>query len=378
MSSVIVVGLGAMGSAATLQLALCGHHVLGFDHFQPPHQNGSSHGHTRIIRQSYFEDARYVPLLIRAYELWERLQADAATKLLYKIGGLLIGHRDGSLIARSRASAQQFGIRHEVLTAAELQKRYPAVHVDEDWVAVWEANAGYLVPELCIEQQLRLAAQAGADLHFREPIQAWAPTPTGGVTVRTSRGSYSADRLVITAGPWSYSMLQGLPLPLQVTRQVIYYFAPLGSAEPFLPHRLPVYIRETSPRERLIYGFPLIGPVSEGVKIAIHGSDNTCTPETVDRQLHPEEEQHMRKLLASALPGLQGPLVSYSTCLYTMTPDENFIVDRWPDIPQVIYAAGFSGHGFKFASVIGEILADLSIGARPPYDLELFSANRFF
>ena len=377
MSSVIVIGLGAMGSAAALQLASRGHRVVGLDRFQPPHTSGSSHGRTRIIRRAYFEDSRYVPLLARAYELWRSLQADSGVPLLHVIGGLMIGRPTSDLVARSQASAERFEIPHELLTAAELCRRHPALRVDNDWVGLWERDAGYLVPEMCIEQQLRLASLAGADLHFNEPAEQWEALAGGGVQVCTARATYTADRLVITAGPWSSQVLQALGLPLTVTRQVVYLFQPIASLDMFRPDRLPIYIREMAPGGRLLYGFPLTGPQSEGVKVGVHGSDDICTPETVSRLLGDGEEQRIRQLVAEALPLLPGRLLSYSTCLYTMTPDEHFIIDRWPEMPQVVYAAGFSGHGFKFASVLGEVLADLATDISPPYDLELFRAQRF-
>jgi sarcosine oxidase len=377
MSTLIVVGLGAMGSATSWQLASRGHRVLGFDLFTPPHNQGSSHGQSRMIRKSYWEDSRYVPLLLRAYELWRQLEVDSGQSLLHITGSLMIGRPGGDLVAGSRKSAERFKLPHQVLSAAEIRRRYPLFKVDDDWVALWEKDAGYLHPEMCMEQQLRQAAHIGADLHFNEPALEWNALPGGGVSVRTTRKTYAADHLVITAGPWAPQILRDLNLPLAVTRQVVFRFAPTGNLDLFRADHMPIYIREMEKGQPMLYGFPLTGPDSDGVKVGLHGSQEYCTPETVDRTIRPADERIIREQVAQALPLLAGRLLSAETCLYTMTPDEHFIVDRHPEFPQVTIAAGFSGHGFKFASVLGEVLADLATGSKSPYDLELFSAQRF-
>jgi sarcosine oxidase len=377
MGAIIVVGLGAMGSSTALHLAHRGHRVLGFDQFTPPHTHGSSHGETRIIRKSYWEDPRYVPLLLRAYELWRRLEVDTGQSLLHITGGLMIGRVDGDLVARSTASAEQFDLRHEVLSAAQIRRLYPAFRIDDDWAALWETDAGYLNPEACVEQQLQQAALAGSELHFDEAMMEWDALPGGGVSVRTTRATYTADHLVITAGPWAPHILRELNLPLRVTRQVVYWFEPTGSIELFRRERMPIYIREMEKGKPLLYGFPLTGTDTEGVKVGLHGSDDFCSPDTVNRAIGPDEEHIIRERLADALPLLAGRLLRAETCLYTMTHDEHFVIDTHPEFPQVTLAAGFSGHGFKFASVLGEVLADLATDCSPTYDLELFSLRRF-
>lgn len=376
MATVIVIGLGAMGSSAALHLAARGHRILGFDQFTPPHSYGSSHGQTRIIRQSYWEDPRYVPLLLRAYELWRRLEVDTSQSLLHITGGLMIGRAGGDLVTRSAASAERFALPHELLSAAQIRRSFPAFRIDDDWVALWERNAGYLYAEACVAQQLQQSALAGADLHFNEPVMEWNAPPDGGVSVRTARNTYAADHLVITAGPWAPEPLRGLKLPLSVTRQVVFWFEPLGDIELFRGERMPIYIREIEKNQPLLYGFPLTGPDSEGVKVGLHGSDQYCTPETVDREIRAKDELVIRERLAEALPLLAGRLIHAETCLYTMTPDEHFVIDRHPEFSQVTLAAGFSGHGFKFASVLGEVLADLATDRKPGYDLALFSLRR--
>ena len=376
MSRVIVLGLGAMGSAAISHLAERGHHVIGFDQFDPPHTRGSSHGQTRIIRQSYWEDPRYVPLLFRAYELWRKLEADTGRTLMHLAGGLMIGKPDGRLVSGSLLSAETYRLPHEILSAKELMRRHPAFSVGTDIVALWEAAAGYLAPEACIEAYLERASGLGADLHRNEHVLDWRVTPEGSVSIRTDRATYQGDHLVLTAGPWTAEITRELSLPLRVTRQVLFWFEPAEHREWFFAERLPIYIVESDAQEPPLYGFPLTPPAFDGAKVALHGSNIHCTPDTVNRVVNEHEIAAMRDRLRTTLPLLSGNLVHAETCLYTMTPDENFLVGTLLRYPQVTLAAGFSGHGFKFASVIGEILADLSTGQAPRFDLSLFALER--
>ncbi len=376
--NVVVIGLGAMGSAAAQHLAERGCHVRGFDLFSPPHAHGSSHGLTRIFRQAYFEDHRYVPLLIRSFELWQRLEADSGERLLEIPGALVLGPIDGRLVKLSAASAVQFALPHELLGASELKRRYPVFDIGPNTHALLERNAGYLRLEKCVEQQLRRAARSGAQLHTNEPVVDWHAEQHGSsVTVRTANGTYSADHLVITAGPWAPRVLAGLDLPLRTTRQVVYWFSPTESIDHFREDRLPVYLIEAEGDELLLYGFPLTGPDSEGVKVALHGSEEVCTPDNICRDIRPTDEQSMRERLAKTIPGLAGRMLRAETCLYTMTPDENFLLGTLPDNPAVTIAAGFSGHGFKFAPIMGEIIADLVSQGSTAWNLDLFSLNRF-
>ena len=376
-ADVIVIGLGAMGSAAAQQLAERGSRVLAFDQFTPPHAHGSSHGLSRIFRQAYFEDFRYVPLLVRSYELWQKLERDSGVRLLHLTGGLVIGPEGGELVRRSEESAVHFNLPHQILRADEIKERYPVIAARPDTLALLEQNAGYLVPETCVQQQMHQAAHAGAHLRCNEPVLEWKAEQHGGVSVRTPLGTYSAERLVITVGPWAPRVLADLGLPLQVTRQVLCWFEPIDGLDAFRQEHLPLYLFEAEDEQPLLYGFPLTGSDSEGVKVALHGSDEFCTPETVCREIRPADESAMRRRLATTLPGLAGRMVHAETCLYTMTPDENFIISAHPDHPAVTLAAGFSGHGFKFAPVIGEVLADLATSGRPSFDLSLFSIERF-
>lgn len=328
-----------------------------------------------MIRQAYWEDPRYVPLLLRSYELWKKLEQVAGESLLHITGGLVIGRKDGQFVKRSAESARQFDLPHKILAAEELKTRFPVMAVEPDTIALLEDNAGYLLPEKCVEVSLREAIRHGARLHTNEPVVAWSAGD--GVTVRTAKGTYSAGRLAITAGPWAPQALAELALPLRVTRQVLYWFEPKASIDLFREDRLPVYMFEADAGKRIVYGFPLTGSPSQGVKVALHGSDQVCAPETVCREIRPDDEQLIREHLAGTMPSLAGRLLRAETCLYTMTPDENFIIDAHPQHPAVVLAAGFSGHGFKFAPVIGEIVADRILDGQTRYDLGLFSLDRF-
>ena len=371
---VIVLGLGAMGSAAAMRLAARGTRVLGVDQFRPPHDRGSSHGGTRMIRQAYGEGAAYIPLVLRSYELWEKLERDVHTQLLFLTGGLILGPRDGTMVPRAAAAAREHGIHYETLTAREVQARYPAVVPLPSDVALLESRAGYLLPEECIRAQLRVAAAHGAELRSEEPVLSWT-AEAGRVEVRTAQSTYAAERMVIAAGPWANQAL-GSIVPLQVTRQVMAWIQPVGGIDAFLPTRLPVFLSE-SDDGRPAYGFPAIDGPSGGVKAAVHGSAEVCTPETVDRSIRQSDRAEILRKVSRRMPALAGAIIKAQTCLYTVTPDEHFIIGLHPDHPAVSIACGFSGHGFKFAPVVGEILADLAIDGRTSHPIAMFSPLRF-
>lgn len=368
----IVLGLGAMGSAAAYHLARRGRRVIGIEQYTAAHDRGSSHGRSRIIREAYFEHPDYVPLLQRAYDLWGTLQTEGGSRLLLPTGGLMIGPEDGILVQGALASARTHHLRHELLTSREVRRRYPAFAVKDETVAVWEPRAGVLFPEYGVLAHLRGATGSGAELKMQERVLAWQPRD-GGVEVQTDKDRYTADRLIVTAGPWAGPILSDLGLPLRVERNVMYWFQP-AEAAPFAPERLPIYIYEYR-REGFIYGFPQVR--RDGVKVAHHHSGEFCTPETIRRDVTPEEVHRMRDILAGTLPGLNGDLLQAVTCMYTNTPDGHFIIDRHPRHPQVILACGFSGHGFKFAPVVGEILAELATYGHTRHPIELFQLARF-
>jgi len=369
---VVVAGLGAMGSATTAHLAGKGVRVLGLDKFHPPHHFGSSHGLSRIIREAYFEDPLYVPLVQRAYELWEKLQRESLRRLLWRTGGLMLGGPDSVLVTGARRSAEIHKLPHKILSATEIRRQFPAFEPPEEMVAVWEPRAGVLCPELAIQTQLELAAKNGAVLRFNEPMLKWEAFRHG-VRVQTANGACTAERLVVACGAWLSSLVPDLKLPLTVERQVLCWFEPRSGAELFLPTICPIYICEHAPR-RFFYGFPDLG---DGVKIGVHHEGSKADPDCLDRQVRETEISLACGLLERFLPRAAGPLKSSAVCMYTNTPDEHFVLDFHPEFPQVLIASPCSGHGFKFAPAVGEIAASLLLGETPRFDLSLFRIARF-
>lgn len=364
---VIVVGLGAMGSATAFHLARRGRRVLGLDQFRPPHALGSSHGESRIIREAYFEHPAYVPLVQRAYQLWEDLERGSGRPLLRTTGGLMIGIPGSVVVAGAQHSAQTHRLAHERLTAAQVHERFPALRPGADMGAVWEPRAGVLDPEACVAAHLRTAQAHGATLRFDEPVRAWKPAGPG-VAVLTDRSRYEASRLVLAAGPWLPALLPPPPLPLRVERQVMFWFEPAHHPERFGPGQCPVHLWEYEPG-RFFYGFPDLG---RGVKVAFHHRGEETGPEAVRREVAEDEIATMRAVLRRFLPEAAGRLLKTAVCLYTRTPDEHFLIDTLPEHPRVLALSPCSGHGFKFSSVVGEIAALLACDETPPFDLSLF------
>jgi sarcosine oxidase len=371
----IILGLGAMGSAAVCHLAQRGQRVLGIEKFTSPHDKGSSHGGSRIIRQAYWESAEYIPLVQRAYELWRRLEKDTGSRLLNITGLLVVGARDGDLVRHTIVAGKAHAIPFEVLVAREIGRRFPAFERQPDDAGVYEPGAGYLVPEDCIRAHLELAARSGAELRFEEKVLEWSAEGDH-VEVRTDAGVYRAGHLIIAAGPWANEALRGA-MPLRVTRQVMAWFEPRDGVSEFLPEKFPIFVAEDVYGGAPVYGFPAIDGPGGGVKAAIHGSDVECTPESVDRTVNDADIQRIRTAVKARIPALDGELVRAKTCLYTMTPDENFVIGAHPRAANCTIACGFSGHGFKFASVVGEILADLATSGTTAHPIGLFSPRRF-
>jgi sarcosine oxidase len=369
---VIVIGLGGMGSAAAYHLAKRGQRVLGLEKFTPAHDKGSSHGGSRIIRQSYFEDPAYVPLLLRAYELWDELAADSAREVYRITGGLFIGAPDCLTLAGSLRASGEWDLPHEVLDAAEIRSRFPTFTPDAGDIALYEAKAGFARPELTVQAHLDLAEKAGATLQFGEEVLEWAGA-SGGVTVRTRRGTYTAGQLVICPGAWAPQLLAEFGIPITVERQVLYWLDPVGGTAPFTDH--PIFIDENADGMQ-IYGFPAIDGPRGGVKVAFFRKGVVCTPETIDRTVHDHEIREMRDHIAELVPALNGPCLYSATCMYSNTPDQHFVIARHPDSENVTVACGFSGHGFKFVPVVGEILADLAIDGGTGHPISLFDPKR--
>lgn len=354
----IVIGLGAMGAAACDQLAARGCRVLGIEQFLPAHDRGSSHGETRIIRKAYFEHADYVPLLHRAYAMWDELSADASRTLFERVGLLLMGVPKGEVIVGVQRAAREHHLAIEEMPPAEVAWRFPGFRPDPSMVALFEPDAGFLHVEACIRAMLDRAKQRGAELKFETAVTSWAADGTG-VRVMASRETYFADRLVVTAGPWAGKLLTLLARPLEVLRKVQLWFPASGGYR--VADRSPVFCVDTGPQ--FFYGAPVVA--GDMMKVAEHsGREVVSDPGMVDRSLRAEDVSHVVDFVRRVLPGLTPVPARHAVCLYTMTLDGHFVIDRHPEFPQVALAAGFSGHGFKFAPIVGSILADLTLSGR--------------
>ncbi len=368
---VVVIGLGAMGSAAAASLARRGCKVVGIERFEPGHDRGSSHGATRIIRQGYFEHPSYVPLVRAAYPLWRELAAEAGEPLINITGIVEIGAPDSELVAGTLAASRLHGLAHDVLDAPALRRRFPLFELPDHYVAVYQPDGGFLRAEPAIRALLARARAAGAELRTGETVRAIEPRGEG-VRVVTSRGAIDAGCAVVAAGAWVKALLD-LPVSIRVTRQVLAWFAPRDPAL-FSKDRFPVFLLENA--DGMFYGFPDDGTGS--VKVAKHHhADETVDPDRCDRAVSAADEAMIRSCLAAHLPAANGPLVAATTCLYTMTPDGDFIIDRMPGRDRVIVASPCSGHGFKFAPVIGEIIADLATTGATERDISRFALGRF-
>lgn len=356
-----------MGSASVMHLARRGARVLGLDQFAPPHDRGSSHGQSRIIREAYFEHPLYVPLVQRAYELWAGLEEVAGERLFLPTGGLMIGRPESAVVRGARLSAERHRLRHEVLTATEVAERFPAFRLEPEMVAVWEPRAGILSPEKCVAAHLAQAGQAGAMIRTNETLLKWELSGSG-VRVSTTAGEYSAGRLVLSVGGWLPSLAPGLAVPMVVERQVQFWFEPLERPEIFRPEVSPIYLGEFD-QGRQFYGFPDLG---NGVKTASHHQGATGHPDTLDRVARPADEAQAREITRRFLPFANGPVRASAVCFYTTTPDCHFLIDWHPASDRVLIASPCSGHGFKFSSAVGEVATDLVLTGRSRFDLSLF------
>ncbi len=313
---VIVVGLGGMGSATVRELAGRGARVLGLERFTSGHDHGSSHGRSRIIRQAYFEDPAYVPLVLRSYDLWRRLEVDSGEHLLTITGGLMIGRPDSELVQGARRSAELHRLDHEMLEAAELRVQYPLLRPADDDVALFEPHAGFVDPEAAVTAHNRVAQAAGADLHFDEPIVEWGANDDS-AWVRTTTARYDAGHLVLAAGAWMPQLLAGLDVELTVTRQVLCWFDPPEGIDPFRPDRFPIYIWELD-AERTFYGFPHQTGAPGGVKVAFFHRDEPADPDHLDQVAPPADVATLLDVLREKVPASAGTLLDARVCMYTL------------------------------------------------------------
>lgn len=366
----IVVGAGGVGSATMLELSRRGVRVLGVDRFRPPHTRGSSHGETRAIRQAYFEHSDYVPLLLKAYELWDQLQQTSGEKLFEQCGLLEVGPEGGEVVGGVLHAATQHTLQVERLAAAEVSRCWPSLCVPDDLTAVFEPTAGYLHVERCVRAMLAEAQRHGAELVSDCDVKGWA-TLGDGVEVVTSRGVFRANHLAITAGAWAGELLAELGIPLTVLRKSLFWYSTEGIPQ---SDRLPVFLYEMS--DGVPYGFPSLDGVR--LKIAEHsGGLLVDDPLNVNETIPGDEQQTVERFLSECVTGSNARLLDHTTCLYTMTPDHHFVVDRHPIHSCVAFAAGLSGHGYKFAPVLGVALADLLLEGTSRLPIEFLSTSRF-
>ena len=371
---VVVAGLGGIGTAAACHLADRGCRTLGLDRFSIPHDRGSSHGQTRLIRRAYFEHPDYVPLLLRAYELWRNLEARTGRPLLVESGLLMTGPADSEVLAGAERAATLHGLDLERCTAAEASRRWPVFALPEAWLALHEPQAGYLHVEACVTAHARAARDAGATLETGVTVRSWR-ADAGGVVVETDRGAVAADRLVLAPGPWASGLLQLPAVGLTVLRKSLFWVRPpQRQRAAFAPGAIPCFAFAAP--HGFFYGFPELD--ERGVKVAEHSGGRVVTdPLAVERAVDAGERDRIMAVIERHLPALGGDVADHAACLYTMSPDHHFVVGLHPAHDRVAIAAGFSGHGFKFASVMGEALADLALSGATRLPLGFLSPRRF-
>jgi sarcosine oxidase len=369
---VLVVGAGGVGSATLYHLAQRGVRVIGIDRFPPGHDRGSSHGETRIIRLAYFEDPNYVPLLRRAYQLWGELEADTGLTLFHQVGLLMGGRPDGELIPGVLRAAREHDLPVEQFSIQQAQRRFPAYRLADECVALFEQRAGYLMVEDCVQAHAKAAIRSGAKLHTGITVYGWKAEGDS-VIVQTSEGIYSAARLVVTAGAWVNDLLPSLGISFQVLRKPLYWYRTRDRS--YLSESgCPCFLLESL--GGVFYGFPQINDL--GVKVAEHtGGEPVDDPLRVDRTDRADDRQRLEACLAAHLPGVSRECSSHKVCLYTMSTDGHFVIGRHPEHTQVVFTAGLSGHGFKFTSVLGEIMAQLAVDGESPHEIQFLAPNRF-
>lgn len=368
----IVAGVGGVGSAALFELARRGSRVVGIDRFSPGHDRGSSHGQSRIIRLAYFEHPDYVPLLRRAYARWGDLEVRSGERLFIQAGLLQVGPEGGELIRGVLSCARLHGLDVEKLDAATARERFPGFAIPDGLCALLDREAGLLRVESCVKTHVREATKLGADLCVGETVLSWR-AERGAVEVETDRARYRAGGLLLTPGPWAPQLLTEVGIPFELRRKSVFWFA--SDAEQYTVEAgCPTFLFELG--DRAFYGFPALE--ADGVKVAEHtGGRSFLDPLAIDRRVDPEEAKDAEAFVRQHLPGVQGPLTRHEVCIYTMTPDGHFVVGMHPGQPEVVFAAGLSGHGFKFAGVLAEAVADLASSGSTELPIEFLSPLRF-
>lgn len=367
----IVLGLGGMGAATLDQLARRGVPVLGIEQFQVGHDRGSSHGRTRILRRAYFEHPDYVPLVDRSFAMWAELSRDRNRSLYQRTGLLIAGRPEDAVIRGVRRAAAEHGLSIEHVPNSEARQRFPGLRIPDEMEVVFEPEGGFLHVESCVRALVARARANGADVREGEKVRTWERDGAG-VRVETDRGTYEAAQLVICAGPWTGRLLEDLRLPIDVRRVVVVWFRSENPAHG-IEHNMPVFGYQLE--DGFFYGFPVLD--DRGMKIGEHvGRSRVGDPTSLDRTLHGDDLPRLHAFIDRLLPGVTREAVAHSVCMYSMTPDEHFIVDRHPAHENVCFAAGFSGHGFKFAPVLGQALADLCMHGRTDLPIGFLSLDR--
>jgi sarcosine oxidase len=370
---VIVVGVGSMGSAACCQLAGRGARVLGLERFDIPNNMGSAGGFSRMIRLAYFEHPDYVPLLRRSYALWETLAAELGREVIFITGGLMLGPPGAAVLEGSLRSVREHDLPHELLDAAEAMRRFPQFKLPDDYRVLHDHQAGFVLPERAVAGYAELAMRRGAELHGHEAVVSWESSG-GSVVVRTTKATYSASTLIFCGGAWTDQLVRDLGVPLTVTRQPLVWVWP-KSPGLFALGKFPVWILEHRDGSNH-YGFPML-PDNPGLKLASHKRSAPTDAETLDRTVHASDEHAVRGVLRDFLPAADGPVLSLRVCMYTNSPDHQFIIDRHPAHANVLVACGFSGHGFKCASAIGQVLAELALDGHSSLPVKFLGLHRF-
>ncbi|MGJ7613885.1 MULTISPECIES: N-methyl-L-tryptophan oxidase [unclassified Variovorax] len=392
---VIVVGLGALGAATLYQLSQRSARVLGIDQFAPPHDLGSSHGDSRITRLAVGEGDEYVPFVQRSHAIWRELEARTGKPLMTTTGGLILApqgrvaehHGKPDFVRRTIACAQHFGIAHEVLDAAGIGARFPQFHLQGDEIGYFEHDAGFVRPEDAIGAQLAVARASGAQTRTGERVQAVEPVGNGDtVRVRTDTASFTADRVVVSAGAWLPGFLgkqaradwQAWQGDFAVHRQVMHWFDTGSAAADFSPGRFPIFIWMFGDgQEDYMYGFPSSDPAQPALKVATEQYVATTTPDTIERTVGPEESAAMyRDRVAGRFPQIGGRALKARACMYTVTPDRRFVIDALDGLPNVLIASACSGHGFKHSAGLGDAIADHVLGRQSALDLSPFARGR--
>jgi sarcosine oxidase len=369
----IVVGLGGMGGMTAYQLAKRGASVLALEQFGIPNRLGSSGGGSRMMRKIYHEHPDYLPMLDRAYDLWRQLQVDSNSEFLHIHGGLYIGEPDCDSISGAIAVAEEHSIPHAVLEQPQIHEQFPQFSLTPNYVGLYEPTAGWIEPERAISAACHCALLAGAELRGYESVQNWREDSQG-VTVTTGGGDYRADQLIFCGGAWTSLLFRDWGVQLWVSRQVVGWLSP-RSPQQFVSDRFPVWSFRRKDGTRL-YGFPM-SSAAPGIKVANHDRSDVTEVNALQRQILPTDEASFREGLAQLLPAANGNLLSLEICIYTNSPDFNFVIGRVPRHQRILVACGFSGHGFKFCSVIGQIMADLALTGHTDLEVGFLNPERF-